>query len=96
MFGDQDLFCRRSDFERLGGFNNRLPIMEDLDLIMRLHAAGPSLSNLGTDQEPPSTQASVSESSAPSGDRSHKLAPLHYIEDKKNFSQMLSNVWLSG
>jgi hypothetical protein len=45
MFGDQNLFCRASDFERLGGFDQRLPIMEDLDLIMRMHAAGPSLAD---------------------------------------------------
>lgn len=42
MFGDQNLFCRRNDFERVGGFSSSLPIMEDLDLLLRLHYAGPS------------------------------------------------------
>lgn len=42
MFGDQNLFCRKSDFVRQGGYDETLPIMEDLDLLMRLHYAGPS------------------------------------------------------
>ena len=41
MFGDQNLFCRRTDFNRVNGYNAELPIMEDLDLLMRLHSAGP-------------------------------------------------------
>ena len=43
LFGDQNLFCRKSDFLKVGGFDESLPIMEDLDLVMRLHQAGPSL-----------------------------------------------------
>lgn len=43
MFGDQNLFCRKSDFLRADGFDEALPIMEDLDLVMRLHMKGPSL-----------------------------------------------------
>lgn len=54
MFGDQNLFCRSSDFQRVGGYDQRIPIMEDLDLIMRLHAAGPSLSDPDLDEAPPS------------------------------------------
>lgn len=42
MFGDQNIFCRKSDFLRADGFDEALPIMEDLDLVMRLHMAGPS------------------------------------------------------
>jgi len=54
MFGDQNLFCRSSDFQKVGGYDQRIPIMEDLDLIMRLHAAGPSLSDPDLDKAPPS------------------------------------------
>ncbi|MBM5821082.1 MAG: glycosyltransferase [Cyanobacteria bacterium K_Offshore_surface_m2_011] len=36
LFGDQAMFCRRSDFVRCGGFDERLPIMEDADLCTRL------------------------------------------------------------
>lgn len=43
MFGDQNLFCRKSDFQRVGGYDPHLPIMEDLDLLMRLHYAGPEI-----------------------------------------------------
>ncbi|BDA48667.1 probable glucosyl-3-phosphoglycerate synthase at N-terminal half [Coccomyxa sp. Obi] len=41
LFGDQTLFCRASDFHRVGGFDGSLPIMEDADLCIRLHEAGP-------------------------------------------------------
>lgn len=37
LFGDQALFCRKADFEAVGGFNEKLPIMEDADLCLRLH-----------------------------------------------------------
>lgn len=37
----QVLFCRRRDFERVGGFDPKLPIMEDADLCLRMHRAGP-------------------------------------------------------
>jgi glycosyltransferase involved in cell wall biosynthesis len=40
MFGDQSLFVRAEDFWRIGGFNNKLPIMEDADLCLRLHQEG--------------------------------------------------------
>jgi hypothetical protein len=71
MFGDQNLFCRQSDFERVGGYDQRLPIMEDLDLIMRLHAEGPSLD---TDREAPRTHASASGNGPPSGELGRKQA----------------------
>jgi rSAM/selenodomain-associated transferase 2 len=38
-FGDSAIFCRRSLFERLGGFP-QLPIMEDLAFVDRLRSAG--------------------------------------------------------
>ena len=41
LFGDQTLFCRACDFRRAGGYASRLPIMEDADLCIRLHMAGP-------------------------------------------------------
>ncbi|KAL4428847.1 hypothetical protein ABPG77_005285 [Micractinium sp. CCAP 211/92] len=40
LFGDQTLFCRAADFRRVGGYDSRLPIMEDADLCIRLHMAG--------------------------------------------------------
>ncbi|MEA5390421.1 TIGR04283 family arsenosugar biosynthesis glycosyltransferase [Cyanobium gracile UHCC 0139] len=40
LFGDQAMFCRRSDFVRCGGFDERLPIMEDADLCERLGRLG--------------------------------------------------------
>ena len=36
LFGDQVIFCRRSDFENCGGFDPHLPIMEDADLCIKL------------------------------------------------------------
>ncbi|KAI7839606.1 hypothetical protein COHA_006673 [Chlorella ohadii] len=52
LFGDQTLFCRAADFRkaadipsvqmRVGGYDSRLPIMEDADLCLRLHMAGPA------------------------------------------------------
>ena len=36
LFGDQVMFCRRSDFWKCGGFDSNLPIMEDADLCLRL------------------------------------------------------------
>ncbi|KAL4856264.1 putative mycofactocin biosynthesis glycosyltransferase MftF [Chlorella vulgaris] len=32
LFGDQTLFCRAADFRNVGGYDGRLPIMEDADL----------------------------------------------------------------
>ena len=42
LFGDQTLFCRAADFGTVGGFQDNLPIMEDVDLGIRMHEAGPS------------------------------------------------------
>lgn len=36
LFGDQVIFCRRSDFWNCGGFDVQLPIMEDADLCIKL------------------------------------------------------------
>lgn len=36
LFGDQVLFCRRTDFWTCGGFNPKLPIMEEADLCLKL------------------------------------------------------------
>lgn len=38
-FGDQGLFCRRKDFEAVGGFPDQ-PLFEDVDLAMRLARRG--------------------------------------------------------
>jgi hypothetical protein len=40
--GDQVLCCRARDLAAVGGYRRELPIMEDADLALRLHAAGPA------------------------------------------------------
>lgn len=40
LFGDQVMFCRRSDFWTCGGFDESLPIMEDADLCLKLSRLG--------------------------------------------------------
>jgi rSAM/selenodomain-associated transferase 2 len=40
LFGDQVMFCRRTDFWDCDGFNQALPIMEDGDLCLRLVKKG--------------------------------------------------------
>lgn len=40
LFGDQVMFCRKSDFIKIGGFNYELPILEDADLCLRLNKLG--------------------------------------------------------
>ena len=34
------MFCRKSDFIKIGGFNHELPIMEDADLCLRINKFG--------------------------------------------------------
>ncbi|NEQ40519.1 MAG: glycosyltransferase [Okeania sp. SIO3I5] len=36
LFGDQVIFCRRTDFWKVGGFDTNLSIMEDADLCLKL------------------------------------------------------------
>ena len=36
------MFCRAADLTRVGGFDARLPILEEADLCIRLHMAGPA------------------------------------------------------
>jgi rSAM/selenodomain-associated transferase 2 len=40
LFGDQAMFCRRTDFWDCGGFDESLPIMEDGDLCRKLLQKG--------------------------------------------------------
>ena len=40
LFGDQVIFCRKADFEKCGGFDETLPIMEDGDLCLKLNRLG--------------------------------------------------------
>lgn len=40
LFGDQVMFCRRSDFWSCGGFDIALPIMEEADLCLKLACIG--------------------------------------------------------
>ncbi len=36
LFGDQVIFCRREQFEAVGGYTDTMPIMEEADLLLRL------------------------------------------------------------
>ena len=40
LFGDQAMFCRREDFEAIGGFDPAQTIMEEADLCQRMVCAG--------------------------------------------------------
>lgn len=40
LFGDQVMFCRRTDFWQCGGFEPNLPIMEDAHLCLKLVRQG--------------------------------------------------------
>jgi rSAM/selenodomain-associated transferase 2 len=40
LFGDQVMFCRRTDFWDCGGFDAAMPIMEEADLCLRLVRRG--------------------------------------------------------
>ena len=40
LFGDHAMFFRRADFLAVGGCDTTLPIMEDVDLCLRLHRFG--------------------------------------------------------
>lgn len=40
LFGDQVMFCRKTDFIASGGFDPTLPLMEDADLCLRLVQRG--------------------------------------------------------
>lgn len=40
LFGDQAMFCRREDFETIGGFDPAQTIMEEADLCQRMVRAG--------------------------------------------------------
>ena len=37
LFGDQAMACRATDFAAVGGFGERLPVMEDADLCVRMN-----------------------------------------------------------
>lgn len=37
IFGDQIIFCRKSDFDYVGGYRKNYPIMEDLGLCIDMH-----------------------------------------------------------
>ncbi|MEM9671766.1 MAG: TIGR04283 family arsenosugar biosynthesis glycosyltransferase [Bacteroidota bacterium] len=40
LFGDQVMFCRRTDFLSCGGFDPNLPIMEEADICLRMNRLG--------------------------------------------------------
>jgi hypothetical protein len=47
LFGDQSLFCRATDFHRAGGYDASLPIMEDVQLCIRLTTLMSSAQQVG-------------------------------------------------
>ncbi len=40
IFGDQVMFCRKNDFDRIGGFREDYQILEDADLCLRINHLG--------------------------------------------------------
>jgi rSAM/selenodomain-associated transferase 2 len=40
LFGDQVMFCRRSQFEQCGGFDPKMSVMEEADLCLKLSQFG--------------------------------------------------------
>lgn len=40
LFGDQVMFCRRADYQRCGGFDPAMEIMEEADLCLKLNRFG--------------------------------------------------------
>lgn len=40
LFGDQALFCRKAEFDCVGGFEEAYPIMEDASLCIAMHMKG--------------------------------------------------------
>jgi rSAM/selenodomain-associated transferase 2 len=40
IFGDQVMFCRKLDFERVHGFNENYPVLEDVELCLRMNKLG--------------------------------------------------------
>ena len=55
LFGDQCIFVRTDAFRAVGGFDEAVPIMEDADLCLKLHAAGPPGQLPGSPPATPST-----------------------------------------
>lgn len=53
LFGDQCIFARTDAFRAVGGFDEAVPIMEDADLCLKLHAAGPPSPRLPGSPPPP-------------------------------------------
>lgn len=40
LYGDSTLFCRKEDFDTVGGYNDSSVIMEDVELLLKLHENG--------------------------------------------------------
>lgn len=40
LSGDQVLFCRKNEFLKVNGYNMKLPVMEDVDLCIRMNKIG--------------------------------------------------------
>jgi rSAM/selenodomain-associated transferase 2 len=40
LFGDQVMFCRRTDFLHCGGFDQKMPIMEEADICLKMNRLG--------------------------------------------------------
>jgi rSAM/selenodomain-associated transferase 2 len=40
LFGDQVMFCRKTDFDHISGFSMDMPIMEDVNMCIRMNKLG--------------------------------------------------------
>lgn len=58
LFGDQNIFCRLDDFQEVGGYDEELVIMEDVDLCLRMFDQKRSRSYARIDRVPVWSQTS--------------------------------------
>ena len=88
------MFCSKADLLHAGGFDESLPIMEDADLCIRMHEAGPVAACPVVTAQCESGPSSNSrylrsaEASSPDELKRHSRRRGHY--------QIVSPCWLSG
>ena len=58
------MFCSKADFLHAGGFDESLPIMEDADLCIRMHEAGPAAASHPATAQPEELQPAINTSDA--------------------------------
>ena len=64
LLGDQTMFCRACDFHAVWGFKEELVLMEDADLCIRMHMAGPCMADVEAALTQPDTAANGSASTS--------------------------------